>query len=248
MTEFSASSRRFNFKLIPAFLFRPRKVAAGWAPEGKSFWQLPMLILSILFLARTVVGGYFQAQAALAGQAPLPADWQYWTPDMQNNYMQAQQATQGPVFLYIIPAVTGLAKLWAGWFIVAGLLHLASTLFGGRGSMGSTLNLVAWSCLPFALRDILRIIFMLVAKHTIANPGLSGFGNILFVSKVLGSVDLFLIWFAILLALGLRVTDNLPVGKAVVSVFIVLLIVLLIQGGLGTLLGNLGGMMITRPF
>ena len=48
--------------------------------------------------------------------------------------------------------------------------------------------------------------------------------------------------------MGLRVTDNLPAGKAAASVAIVLLIVLLVQGGLGTLSASLGGMMITRPF
>jgi hypothetical protein len=89
---------------------------------------------------------------------------------------------------------------------------------------------------------------MLVTRHTIGSPGLSGFGGGLFLSKVLSSLDVFFIWFAILLVLGLRVTDNLPAGKAVASVVIVLLLILLVQGGLGTLSANLGGMMITRPF
>jgi len=114
--------------------------------------------------------------------------------------------------------------------------------------MRSVLNLAAWACLPFALRDLLRVAFMLIAQHPIASPGLSGFGSILFLSKVLASVDMFFVWFAILLAMGLRVTDNLPAGKAAAGVASVLLIVLLVQGGLGTLSASLGGMMITRPF
>ena len=162
--------------------------------------------------------------------------------------MQAMQATRGPVFVYILPAVTGLTKLWLGWLTLGGLLHLASTLLGGRGSMRSVLTLAAWSCLPFALRDLLRIVFMLITNNPITSPGLSGFSSVLFFSKVLASVDLFLIWFAILLVLGLRVTDNLPVGKSIAGVVIVLLLILLVQGGLGALSANLGGLMITRPF
>jgi hypothetical protein len=248
MTDTTPNPRRFDFTQILAFLIHPRQGVAHLAAEEKPVWLMPMLVLSIMFLLRTIVSGYLQAHAAALGQAALPADWQYWATDMQNNYMQAIQATQGPVFVYVIPAVTGLAKLWLGWLIVGGLLHLASTLLGGRGSMRSVLNLAAWACLPFALRDLVRVVFMLIAKHPIASPGLSGFGSILFLSKVLASVDVFFVWFAVLLGLGLRVTDNLTVGKAVVAVVVVLLIVLSVQGGLGTLSASLGGMMITRPF
>lgn len=243
-----APARRFEFKSLFAFLLHPHQGVERLAGGEKSAWMMPMLVLSILFLLRTIVSGYLQAHAAALGQPSLPADWQYWTPVMQNNYMQAIQATQGPVFVYIIPAVTGLVRLWLGWFIVGGLLHLASTLLGGRGSMRSVLNLVAWACLPFALRDLLRVVFMLIAQHPIASPGLSGFAGVLFLSKMLASVDVFFIWFAILLGLGLCVTDSLPAGKAAAGVAIVLLLVLLVQGGLGTLGATLGGMMIIRPF
>lgn len=248
MTDTAPNPRRFGFKQILAFLIHPHQGVERLAAEEKPAWMTPMLVLSVMFLLRTIVSGYLQAHAAAMGQTSLPADWQFWTTAMQNNYMQAIQATQGPVFVYVIPAVIGLAKLWLGWLIVGGLLHLASTLLGGRGSMRSVLNLAALACLPFALRDLLRVVFMLIAKHPITSPGLSGFGGILFLSKVLASVDVFFVWFAVLLGMGLRVTDNLTVGKTVVAVVVVLLIVLSVQGGLGTLSASLGGMMITRPF
>lgn len=229
-------------------MIHPRQGVQRLAVEEKLTWQMPMLLVNLLFLLRTIVTGFLQMRVSNLGQAALPADWQWWTPDMQSNYMQAIQATQGPVFLYIIPAVTGLARIWLGWLILGGLLHLASTLLGGRGSMRSVLSLTGWAMLPFALRDLLRIVYMLIVQHPIASPGLSGFGGLLFLSKVLAGVDLFIIWFAILLGMGLRVMDNLPVGKAIAVVVIVLLLVLLVQGGLGMLSTSLGGMMITRPF
>jgi hypothetical protein len=248
MADTTPHPRGFELKQIPAFLIHPRQGLERLAVGEKPAWLMPMLVLSVMLLLSTFLSGFLQARASAMGQSALPADWQYWTPDMQNNYMQAIQATRGPAFVYVIPAVTGLAKLWLGWLILGGLLHLASTLLGGRGSMGSVLNLAAWALLPFALRDLLRVGFMLVTHHPIASPGLSGFGSALFLSKVLASVDLFFLWFAFLLVLGLQVTDNLPAGKASTGVTIVLVLVLLAQGGLGTLSSSLGGMMITRPF
>jgi hypothetical protein len=239
---------RFDFKKIFTLIFHPGQGMESVAEAEKSIWLIPMLLISIMFLIRTFVSGYFQAHAAAMGQVALPVDWQYWSPQMQNNYMQARQATQGPVFVYVIPAALGLLKFWLGWLIVAGLTHLTSTLLGGRGKMGSAMNVVAWACLPFAIRDIVRIIFMLVARHAIASPGFSGLVAIPFLSTLLASVDIFLVWFAILLVLGVKKADNLPVSKAAGSVVIALLVVLLAQAGLGTLTSKLGGMIITRPF
>jgi hypothetical protein len=244
----SQNTRRVDIGQLLAFLLHPRQGTARLAAGDKPALLMPMLVVSGMFLLRTIVSGYLQAHAAALGQVTLPADWQYWSPDMQNNYMQAQQATQGPAFVYIIPAVTGLVKLWLGWLIVGGLLHLSSTLFGGRGTMRSALNIVAWASLVFVVRDLLRVIFMLIAKHPIVSPGLSAFSGALFLSILLASVDVFLLWFAILLVMGISIADNLPVGKAAAGVTIMLILVLLAQAGLGTLSAKLGGMMITRPF
>jgi len=252
MTETSLpthpNSHRFNFSQLLAFLLHPRQGVARLATEEKPNWLMPMLFVSGMFLLRIIVNGYLQAHAAALGQVALPADWQFWSPDMQNNYMQAQQATQGPAFVYIIPAVTGLVKFWLSWLIVGGLLHLSSTLFGGRGTMRSALNIVAWASLAFVVRDLLRVVYMLIAKHPIVSPGLSAFSGTPFFSNLLASLDIFFLWFAILLVMGIRVADSLPVGKAAAGVVIVLILVLLAQAGLGTLSAKLGGMMITRPF
>jgi hypothetical protein len=196
-----------------------------------------------------VVAGYLKTRAAMMGEIQMPRDWQYWTPEMQNNYMQAQQATQGPVFMYVMPMIGSLTGLWVGWLLLAALLHFGSTLLGGRGSMQSALNIVAWASLPFAVRDILRIIFMLSAGHAIISPGLSGFASTLgFVSQLLTRVDIFLIWQVILLVIGLSVTDSLPRSKAVAGVLVVMLLVLLTQAGLGAITSGLGGTATQRPF
>lgn len=219
------------------------------ASESRATWWTPMLLLSITAILVVVVAGYLKSRAALMGEVTLPPDWQFWTPEMQNNYMQAQQATQGPVFLYIMPMVGSLAGLWVGWLLLAALLHFGSTLLGGRGSMQSALNIVAWASLPFAVRDILRIIFMLAAGHAIMSPGLSGFTSTPgFVSQLFARLDIFLVWQVMLLVIGFALTDGLPCTKAVTGVVVVLLLVLLAQAGLGALGSSFGGLAVQRPF
>jgi hypothetical protein len=251
MTENKPS--RFQFKEIFPVLFRPRSAFARLTEKSASAWLTPMLVLSLMLILRLAVQGYFQAQAAMMGEVPLPPDWQWWTPEMQNQYMQAQSLTQGPVFVYVIPITMGLAGLWAGWGIFSGLLHLTSTLLGGRGSMNSALNVVAWGSLPFAVRDLLRVIFMLIVQHPINSAGLSGFvtvseGATIFFSQLFTFVDLFLIWHIVLLIIGISVSDNVSTRKAIGGVIAIILLSLITQAGIGYGSSSLSGLMVSRPF
>ena len=115
--------------------------------------------------------------------------------------------------------------------------------------MQSALNIVAWGSLPFAVRDILRIVFILAAGHAIASPGLSGFASTAgFASQLLARADIFLLWSVILLIIGFGIADSLPRGKAVTGVLVVMLLVLLAQAGLGTLGSGFSGIAVQRPF
>jgi hypothetical protein len=128
-------------------------------------------------------------------------------------------------------------------------LHFGSTLVGGRGSMQGALNIVSWASLPFAVRDLLRIIFMLIARHAITSPGLSGFSSSTgFVAQLLTRADIFLLWNVILLVIGFAIADGLSRGKAVSGVLVVIVLVLLAQAGLGALSSSFGGLAVQRPF
>lgn len=241
--------RRFDFSRVSAVIVRPRRVFQEIASEARATWLTPMLVLTISTILVGIIAGYLRTRAAMMGEVSLPKDWQYWTPEMQNNYMQAQQATQGPVFMYIIPLVGSLAGLWLGWLLLAALLHFGSTLLGGRGSMQGALNIVAWASLPFAVRDILRIVFMLTAGHAINSPGLSGFGSTTgFVSQLLSHLDIFLVWNIILLILGFQIADSLTRSKAVAGVVVIVMLAVLAQSGLGALGSRFGGLAVQRPF
>lgn len=241
--------RRSLLPHLLAVFLNPRAAFAEVVSNSRATWTTPMFTLSITGLLAILVAGYLKTRAAMGGEIPLPPDWEYWLPEMQNNYMQAQQATQGPVFMYIIPLVGVWTALWLGWVVFAGLLHLGSTLLGGRGSMQGALNLVAWAGLPFAMRDILRVVFMLLAGHAIVSSGLSGFASETgFIYQLLAQTDIFLVWNIALLVSGLAIADELPKGKSLLGVMVIVLVVLLVQAGLGSIGTNLSGIVVQRPF
>ena len=252
MTEITLDqrpARRLDFARVRDLFFYPRRAFADLSAGTRSAWLTPMLVLSITATLVILLAGYQKSRAAMMGEIQLPPDWQYWTPEMQNDYMQAQQATQGPTFVYVIPLVGALSGLWIGWLLFGALLHFGSTLLGGRGSMQGALDIVAWASLPFALRDLLRILFMLSTSHAIVSPGLSGFSSSAgFVSQVLMRTDIFLVWKIVLLVIGFAIADGLSRGKAVMVVLTVVLLLLLAQAGLGALTSGFGGLAVQRPF
>jgi hypothetical protein len=232
--------RRFDLGRVFSTLFRPRQTFSETASEARSSWLTPMLIISITALLAVLVSGYLKSQAAMLGEVPLPPDWQYMTPEMQNNYMQAQQLSQGKATTYILPLFSSWFALWVGWLGLAGLLHLGSTLLGGRGSMQSATNVTAWAILPFALRDLLRVLYMLASSHTITSPSLSGFATSTFMVQVLAHTDIFLLWSLVLLIIGFSINDGLSRAKATVGVILVAAILLAVRAGLGALVANIG--------
>ena len=234
------SARRFDFPRLFAMLLRPSEAFSPMTSDRHSSWLTPMLALTISSILVVIVTGYLKTQAAMNGVVELPPDWQFWTPEMQESYLQAQQTSQGPVANYVLPAVGALFSLWLGWVIFVGIMRLVSTLLGGRGSTQSALNIVAWANTPFIVRDILRAIFMLIAGHQIASPGLSGFTQPGFISQFLSRTDIFLFWNIALLGIGFSVVDGLPKGKALIGVLVVVLILIAIQAGVGAAIANFG--------
>jgi hypothetical protein len=248
-TTSSNTVRRFDLPRVFAVLFNPRATFSDMASETRATWLTPMLILSITAILAVVTSGYLNSRYAMMGEISLPQDWQYWTPEMQDNYMQAQQTTQGPLFMYGLPLAGALTRVWLGWFVFSGLLHLGSTIFGGRGSMQGSLNTAAWANLPFAIRDILRVSYMFLAQHSITSPSLSGFASGPgFVASLLSRIDLFLFWFLFLMTIGLAYADGLTKGKSFVLVLLVTLLVIAAGAGITAVVSNLGGSGVQRPF
>lgn len=242
--------RRFHLEWVLPVLFRPRSAFQKIAGQASGVWLTPMLILTLAVLAQVLVAGPIKQAAAQSGAASLPQDFQYYSPEQQAQFMQAQQATSSPVFIYVFPGVTGLVSVWVGWLLVSGLIHLVLTLLGGRGDMGGAFNLVAWSGLPFAARALVRAGYILVAHQLITTPGLSGFApqGQAYLTQLLNLVDIYVVWNIVLLVIGVQAGMGLRLGKALASVIFTVSLVLATQALLGYLAGRFGSLTIIRPF
>jgi hypothetical protein len=258
MTEITAGSierpRRLHLDWVLPLLRRPRAIFAQMAERAQSAWLTPLLILTLTGLVLIAAAGPIKTAAAQSGVIELPDEAQWWTPEQQAAFMQAQQATTGPVFIYVFPAILAVLGVWVGWLVVAGMLHLLMTLLGGRDTTAGALNIVAWASLPFALRDLVRIAFMLVTKQLVTAPGLAGFApqgegiaNAL-LGQALRQVDVYGLWFVALLFIGVRASNGLSPRKAALGVGLTVLVALVLLVLPGVISSQLGGGPVIRPF
>lgn len=246
--------RRLHFEWVMPVLRRPTQTFQEIVAQGKNAWLTPILILSVTALLYTLVNGYFKQQTPSPAPAMIPSKTQEISPDTQIQLQQAKSLTQGPTFVYALPAAGALIQVWFGWLLVGGLLHLALTMLGGRGDTRSAMTVVAWGGLPLAVRDTLRICFILVAHTPIATPSLAGFAPSgegalpLFLTTFLGFVDLFMLWHLALLVIGVQVSTGLPRLKSLLGVTLTLLLVLSLQGLVGYGLAKLNMLSPSQPF
>jgi hypothetical protein len=245
--------RRFHFDWLLPTLFQPRATMARIAAHPGDAWLTPILVLMACALGLVAVAGPLKQAAAQLGQT-VPDEFQYWSPEQQAQFMQAQAATSGPVVIYVFPAIIAVLGVWVGWLVMVGVLHLVLTLIGGRGSTRTAMNVVAWAALPLAVRDLVRLGAMLSTKQLIARPGLSGFAPAdggpvsLMLASLLALIDIYVIWQIVLLILGVRAGNGLSLGKAVGGVLLTMILILLLQALPGFLAAQLGGLEIIRPF
>lgn len=246
--------RGLKLDWIPGVLFTPRQFIPRIAAQTRNVWLTPMLVLTLTAIALVLISGPIKLTEAQMKGPELPQGFENYPPEQQTQILQAAQATQSPVFIYVFPALTAVAGVWIGWAFVGSVLHLVLTLFGGRGNAGSVMNLVAWSALPLAVRDIVRVIVAASTHQLIKYPGLAGFAPSgeskvdVFAGKFLALIDIYIIWHIVLLVMGVRAGNGLTRGKATAGVLITILVALLLQALLGFAGTLLGGINVVRPF
>lgn len=246
--------RPWHLDWLAGVLIHPRRVFPQIAAETGANWLTPLLLISLTALLLVAVSGPLRQQQASLAANNLPPDFQYYSPEQQAQMQQALASSASANFIYIFPAAAAIAKVWLGWLVVGGVLHLALTILGGRASSRSVLNMVAWAGLPFALRDLVRIAAILAGGQLIAQPGLSGLAPaeggaaVTFLAQLLASIDLYWIWHVVLLVIAVRSEADPGRGKALASVVITQAVALLLLALPGYVSVQLNNLTIIRPF
>lgn len=192
--------------IVPALL-RPRSAFQQITAAKPNILLTPLLLMTVLVIILTIIAGSIRIADAREN-FELPPELESASPEEREQMQQAAQATQGPLFFIAFPIIGSVVGLWIGWLILGGLLHLTLTLFGASSSTGETLNLVAWSLLPFGVRHVIQIIYMLATGMVVQQQGLGGFGPIdagpagAAATACLALFDVYLIWQVWLLFAG----------------------------------------------
>ncbi|MBP7690145.1 MAG: YIP1 family protein [Thermoflexales bacterium] len=244
----------WQFKWLGGMLFKPRATLTAIRAVDRSIWLMPILIVLALLTLRVIVNAPLKL-AALEQGAPVvdPNNQQFLTPEQQAQMQQALEATKGPVFLYVFPIVGALISGLLLWSMTAALLHLFSTLQGGRGTLTRTLNLVAWASVPTMIHLLVQIIYISAAGKLIAEPGLAGFaapspdGSVL-VHALLSRVDVYLFWQIALLLVGVQIFTTIKTRKALTAVVVTMVIMLAVRILPEVVGASLGGVTVGQSF
>jgi len=249
----AARPRSMHLEWTFPLLFRPASTLKRVSEQERGVWIAPLLIISILAIMVVLITAparKIQVQSSIE----TPQDFQYWPPEMQQEYMDNQANKSNTLFIYIFPAAGAAAGVWITWFLLGSILHLGLTLTGSRGSNTSALNLVGWAALPLALRYAVQAVAALSTKQLIASPALSGFiaadatGFMVFLRGVLSQIDIYFIWMVILLLVGVLPMTGLTRSKAWGAVLVSVLIIVALKALPAFIGGQLSGLSTSSFF
>jgi hypothetical protein len=255
VNESSGNTKRntWIFNWIPPLFIKPRKTTAEIVAAEKPVWITPLVVLSLLVIIAALIAAPLRREAIQMG-TNLPADFQYYSPEQQEQFYAAQATQTSPLFLFVFPILGGLLGIWVSWFLLSSLMHLSLTLAGSRAKSIKSYNLVGWSFLPLAIREVVQILAMLFTRKMVSAPGLSGFipadagGFSAYLGGILALIDIYFIFQVILLFLGAVPLSGLTRTKAWTATAVSILILVLLQALPGFLSSALSGLSVSRPF
>ncbi len=243
--------------------FQPREAIGALAGSVSKVWLLGAVIITMLVTVPATMSARMAAAQLPPIQAP-PAEIQHGasqapnpggSPDAPPEMMQSTQ----PTLLSpdgMISLVFGAMGLWVAWLLRAFVLYFGSVLLGGRAAFGGVFKAIVLSYAPLAVRGVLQLAYLNISGQALGAAGLSGFVlpgagsspgapaapdlGAAVLGLLLSNIDLFQIWSAVVLVIGLCAVARVKTGASAALVLVTLLITTLVFG-LPQLIGALSG-------
>ena len=186
----------------------------GWA------WVTPAFLVLVGLVAFSVVTAPLTSELALRqAQQQLTS-----LPPQQAEQAAAQmERFTSPPMMAAFGIVGGLVALAVTWLVGAGVLYFLGLVAGGEANFGQSFAILAWSWLPYALRNLILAAYVAYSGKLI-NQGLSFLvatgdqtedaANWLY--SLLSQMDLFYLWHLILVIVGLAVVGRFSKTKATI--------------------------------
>jgi hypothetical protein len=186
----------------------------GWA------WLTPALLVLVGLVVFSVVTAPLtselalrQAQQQLASLPPQQAE---------QAAIQMDRFTSPPM-MAAFSIIGGLVALAVTWLLGSGVLYFLGLVAGGEANFAQSFAILAWSWLPYFLRNLVLAAYVAYSGHLISQ-GLSFLvatgdqtkdaANWLY--SLLSQIDLFYLWHLILVIVGLAAVGRLSKAKATI--------------------------------
>jgi hypothetical protein len=188
-------------------LISPREVFE-YLKEKPSWW-LPLVLIMAITVVFTVVTAPIGKEIALE-QINKRAD------TMSSDQLeQTKQIMESP-FLTAFSAVGALVAVAITVFIEAGIVHFLLSALGGSGTFVMSLAVVLYASVPMMVRQIIESVYA-YKMHSMMKTGITsifaGVDPVGPMGRFLGSVDIFVAWQYILLAIGCSIVYKVSKGK-----------------------------------
>lgn len=233
----------YNRKWFYTLLVKPRATLKAILDNDRPAWLMPLVLLTLLVVLEALVFSHLRMTEVASRVRDL---------DFMQTMSLEEQAHQfrligppiRPLYVYITPFLYTTGRLWIIWLLLSLFLNMFLTSAGAKSSLTKTQNLVAWSFLPLGLRYLLQTADMILSQTVISSRGLSGLFVIdpaiqqtqqslyltSFLQSLLGSVDIFFLWAAALLIVGVMVGFGFTSrGKAFATGLMAVLVAVLLM-------------------
>lgn len=193
----------------PTEVFERRRDGGFWLP------------LFVLFIASVII--FYATKNVM--QPVFDAEWARGAAKMQakNPNLTAEQLQQGKGMAQTFAIVGVFFSTFIGPLIAGVVLWLVSKMFGVRQSITAAITVAVFALFPFIIEGLVNAIqaaFMseasITSRYSLSlGPARFLDGSTSKLHALLGHIDVFTIWTAILIAIGVRVTGNATRNQAI---------------------------------
>lgn len=204
---------------------RPRSTLTYLRDAGGLSWLwLAGLAVVVLIISLVVALPISRAAAEQQVEAMREQFGENITPVQEAQIQQMSAFAGNPLFIIVIPAITGAFVLVIGWLIRGGVLYLFSLVLGGQAKFGAMFRMGLWTTLPDVVRMIVTTVGTAITGRAL-NSGLASLaapegvipsGSTALWQAFLGGIDVYWLWAIALTVIGVAVTARLSWRKGLV--------------------------------
>jgi hypothetical protein len=185
-------------------------------------WLAPVLIILAASIVVTVVSAPLASEMSRQqAEEQMQAQMASIPEEQEDQVMSTIDTFTSPLFVAAMGIVFTVLGLILTWLFRGALLFFIGYVLGTDNRYIQMVTLVLWAWLPFALRDLVQAIYVLLNGQLPINKGLSflvasgdqlqNAGNLLY--GFLGQIDIFLVWHLLLVGVGIAVTTRSTTTK-----------------------------------